>query len=87
MAELTRLDAYHYKIVPYPTLTNRIAVKILVDGPTDPVISDIETNLINSDNNAYIEGTFFKVTETELQNIGSATALMITGNITYVSEY
>lgn len=87
MAELTRLDAYHYNVVPYPKGNNKIAVKITVDSSTDPVISDIETNLINSDNNAYVEGTFFKVENTELQNIGSATVLMITGKVTYVSEY
>lgn len=79
MGILTRLDTYSYRIQEGFADPDVIVVKVIVNGNTDPIIADIEANLIESDNEAYVEGIFFHVRGTEMGHIGSATVLLLKG--------
>lgn len=74
---VTTLDQYNYSCFVDPS-TNAIGhIDIIVDNISDPVISDIESKLIDSDNKAYLEGQHFVISDTMLTTIGSATTYVL----------
>jgi len=74
---VTTLDQYNYSTVRKPQTNNLCQVRILVDGNTDPVLSDIESKLIDSENKAFLEGAHFLIKNTFVRHIGSATVLVL----------
>lgn len=73
---ITRLDIYEYQCVRVEGDIPKY-IRIVVDNNRDPVISDIESRLIDSDHRAFLEGKTFYVTDTFLKKVGSATVFVL----------
>lgn len=72
---VTTIDQYTYSRVMFRGRLKQI--RVIVENKVDPVISDIESKLIDSNQRVYLEGDYYTATNTFLKNIGSATALVL----------
>ena len=72
---VTTIDQYQYSTIEFADQLKYI--KVHVDSTVDPVISDIESKLIDSNNNVYLEGNYYMTKSTFIKKIGSATFLML----------